>query len=349
MLGVRRFPASRFQRHAAKHLAKRLSLLAHGLCLLAVADTADTVSQNRVEEKPTVIVVVGAAGEEEFGKTFAKSAALWEKACLQAGVNYVALGPERTNDTSDVARLKQLLADEPKDSANELWLVLLGHGTFDGKEPRFNLRGPDVSATDLAEWLKPIHRRVAIIDAASASAPFMSKLSASNRVVVTATRSGYEQNYARFGLFISEAIADPNADLDKDGQTSLLEAFLAASRRVVEFYETEGRLATEHALIDDNGDGLGTPADWFRGIRAEKKAADNAPLDGLRAHQFHLVRSGPEQKMAPEVRERRDKLELAIAGLRERKASLKEDDYFRQLEELLLELAKLYGAEPEKP
>ena len=161
-------------------------------------------------------------------------------------------------------------------------------------------------------------------------------------MVITATRSGYEQNFARFGGFISKAISDPQADLDKDGQTSLLEAYLIASRQLAEFYKAEGRLATEHPLLDDNADGLGTPADWFRGIRAVKRARDGAALDGLRAHQFHLVRSGAEQKIAPEIRKRRDAIELQIARLRDSKASLPEDEYYSLLEPLVLELARLY-------
>jgi len=81
----------------------------------------------------------------------------------------------------------------------------------------------------------------------------LNKLSATNRVIITATRSGNEQNFARFGQYFAEAITSTDADLDKDGQVSLLEAFLIASRRTSEFYKVEGRLATEHALIDDNG------------------------------------------------------------------------------------------------
>jgi len=245
--------------------------------------------------------------------------------------------------------LKQMLAREPQELSSELWLVLIGHGTFDGKEARFNLRGPDLSASELEEWLKPFRRPLAVIDCASSSGPFLNKLSAPNRVVVTATRSGYEQNYARFGQFVAEAITDPNADLDKDGQTSLLEVFLAASQRVAEFYNAEGRLATEHALLDDNGDRLGTPADWFRGIRAVKKATDGAALDGLRAHQFHLIRSEQERKLSPETRARRDKLELGIARLRESKSQMSEDDYYQQLEELLTEVARLYDHGTAKP
>src|SRR5205085_8481038 len=143
-----------------------------------------------------------------------------------------------------------------------------------------------------------------------------------------------------FNRFISQSIADPEADLDKDGQTSLLEAFLMASRRVLEFYKAEGRLATEHALLDDNGDGLGTPADWFRGIHAVKKAANNAPLDGMRAHQWHLVRSKDDQKLSVEQRKRRDDLEVQIGKLRQQKASMPEDEYYKQLETLVTELSE---------
>lgn len=299
------------------------------------------VQANGSNGQATVIVAVGAAGEEEFGKEFTKWSGVWSKSSGQAGAKQVAIGLGPTNAITDLDRLKQSLAHEPTNSTAELWLVLIGHGTFDGKEAKFNLRGPDFSATELAEWLKPFRRPVVVINCASSSGPFINKLSAPGRVVVTATKSGAEQNYARFGQFIAGAIADPAADLDKDGQTSLLEAFLMASRQVSEFYETEGRLATEHALLDDNGDGLGTPADFFRGVRAVKKPASGGSVDGLRAHQIHLVRSAQEQKMPPEMRARRDDLERAIANLRDSKPQLGEEKYYHQLENLMLELAKV--------
>ena len=200
-----------------------------------------------------------------------------------------------------------------------LWIVLIGHGTYDGREAKFNLRGPDVTDLELSQWLAPIKRPVAVLDCTSASGPFLNRLSAPNRVIVTATRSGDELNFARFGQYLAETIADPNADLDKDGQVSLLEAFLTASNRVDEYYKTHAQLATEHALIDDNGDRLGTPADWFRGVRATQRAKDGAPLDGLRAHQLHLIRSDREQALPEADRRRRDELELALAALRDQK------------------------------
>src|SRR5687768_17002490 len=106
-----------------------------------------------------------------------------------------------------------------------------------------------------------------IVNCASGSGPFMNALSAPQRVVITATKSGQEQNFARFGDYFSSSISAPEADLDKDGQTSVLEVFLSAGHRVTEFYEQESRLATEHSLLDDTGDALGTPADWFQGVR----------------------------------------------------------------------------------
>ena len=296
----------------------------------------------------TVIVVIGAAGEDEYGQNFSRWAQLWEKACREAGAKQITIGSTNESQSTDYELLKQALANEQKESDSELWLVLLGHGTFDGKEARYNLRGPDLPATDLAAWLEPFRRPVALINCASSSGAFVSKLSAPGRVVITATKSGFEQNYARIGQFISEAIADPEADLDKDGQTSLLEAFLTAAYRVAEFYKTEGRLATEHPLLDDNGDGRGTPADWFKGIRAVKKAAEGATADGLRAHQFHLVRSRQERGLSPALRSKRDQLELAVAKLRESKGQLSEDEYYKRLEPLLIELASLYHQTSDK-
>ena len=318
-----------------------------GLLLALCIANAVTAFADSSENKPTVLLVIGAAGEEEFGKNFAEWAASWEKAARSAGAKQLTLGSQQAEGASDHDRLKQSLADEAKDGAGELWLVLIGHGTFDGKEAKFNLRGPDVTATELAAWLKPFRRPVAVINCASSSGPFLNQLSAPGRVVITATRSGTEQNYARFGEHFAAAIANPEADLDKDGQTSLLEAFLFASSRVAEFYKTEGRLATEHALLDDNGDGLGTPPDWFRGIRAVKRAKEGATLDGLRAHQFHLVRSEQERQMPAAVRAKRDELELSIARLRDAKTELSEAEYYRKLEPLLLALARLY--EQRKP
>ena len=312
-------------------------------CGRLLAQPASTVpNPQSVTEDQTVIVVVGAPGAQEYGAQFAKWAGLWEQACARSHARFIAIGLDESEGTSDRARLQEALTSHCEQTTAPLWLVLIGHGTFDGRTAKFNLRGPDISANDLAEWLKPMQRPVAVIDTASASAPFLKALSAPGRIVITATKSGFEQNFTRFGQYFAEAIIDPRADLDKDGQTSLLEAFLSASHATSEFYSAAGRLATEHALLDDNGDGLGTPAEWFRGIRPVQKARDDASLDGYRAHQLHLLSSGEEAAMPPDLRARRDQLELQVMELRDKKATLPEKEYFSRLELLLCEIARIY-------
>ena len=318
-----------------------IALLVGMLAIGAVCIRAPGAEQQETP-KTTVIVVVGATGTPEYAAQFGQWARLWEKACSRGEARFVTIGLDEGGESDDRTILQETLAAESKEISTALWLVLIGHGTFDGRTAKFNLRGPDVSADVLVEWLGPVLRPVVVINCASSSAPYLSKLSAPQRVVITATKSGFEQNYARFGQYFAGAIAEPEADLDKDGQTSLLEAFLTASGRVDEFYLAAGRLVTEHALLDDNGDGLGTRADWFRGIRPVNKAQDDAPLDGYRAHQFHLIRSESERKMPPDLRSKRDRLELEVMKLRDAKQEYSEDEYFSKLEALLYQITQIY-------
>ena len=304
--------------------------------LLAAAAHAQT------NEPRSLVLVIGAPGEPEYADQFSSWAGLWKKAAVKGGLQTIVIGEDKDKPDEDLGRFLGVLTNEVAKPVGELWLVFIGHGTFDGRSAKFNLRGPDLSAAALAAALKPCRRALVIIQCASASGPFLSALSAPGRVIITATRSGYEVNATRFGGYLAQAIADPAADLDKDGQTSLLEAFLAASRLVEQFYREQGRLITEHALLDDNGDGLGTPADWFRGVRAVKSAADAKAVDGLRTHQMFLVRGDVERQLSPEVRARRDELERELGALRSRKTKINEDEYYRQLEGILLETARLY-------
>jgi hypothetical protein len=290
----------------------------------------------------SVIVAVSAGGTPEYTSTFAEWAAHWQKAAAAAHAQTTMLGldPAQTNVRE---ALREALAKETAASAEPLWLVLLGHGTWDGQSGKFNVAGDDVSIADLHDWLAPVQRPLVFIAGFSAGGAFLKPLAGRDRIIVTATRAGSEENFARFGGFISAAIGDPSADLDKDGEVSVLEAWLTASRRVADFYKGEGRLATEHSLLEDNGDGLGTPPEWFEGIRAVKKPKAGA-ADGLRARQIHLVHSAQESALAPETRAKRDALELEVARLRERKSELPEKEYYAELEKLMLQIASLYEA-----
>ncbi len=302
----------------------------------------------RAADRPTVIVVQGAPGTDTYGADFTKSADNWADAAKKAGADFTLIGrdPSPADSSDDKDRLKKALDDAAKDPANPLWLVLIGHGTSDGHDAKFNLRGADVSDTELALWLKPLARPLAVIDCSEASSPFLTRLSAPNRVIITATRASSEVNYCRFGLYFSEAIADPAADLDKDGQVSLLEAFLSAAARTTDFYKREGRLATEHSLLDDNGDKMGISADWFDGIRPSHAAQNGAPLDGAHARQWSLVLSPEEEAMPADLRAQRDALELDLEALHNRKQFLSEENYYTQLDPLLLQIAHIYAQEP---
>lgn len=290
-----------------------------------------------------LLVVVGAPGETQFGSNFVAQAEAWVRlgSRIQARTRSIGLDAPGTND---LEQLQSALGSLATNGASPLLLVFIGHGTHDGRDARFNLRGPDVTATNLLDWLRPITRPTAILNTASASAPFLKVLSRSNRVVVTATRSGNEVNATRLGAHLATALEDPKADLDQDGDVSVLEAFLSAATRTAESYKAEGRLATEHPLIDDNADTLGTPADWFRGTRATKKPQGGAAPDGLKAHQFALIPGTDSARLTPEQRARRDELEAEILRLRESRPEPPDDAYYAKLESLLLEIARLSTA-----
>jgi hypothetical protein len=287
-----------------------------------------------------VIVVVGADGSEEYTEHFDLWANRWKSAAAHTKLTVIDNKDENSNDKTAIKNNCQEIASD--DTVSEIWLVLIGHGTFDGKRAKFNLQGPDVDASELGAWLKPIKRRVVIVNCFSSSSPFINELSGENRIVVTATKSGYQYNFSRFGKYLSEAINDPAVDLDKDGQTSLLESFCAASESTAAFYEQEKRLATETSLLDDNGDGRGTPGNWFDGVRATRQPKKGI-ADGLAANQVFLQRRGGEATLSVENRTKRDELEKKLVLVRARKSKLDETQYLTQIEPIMIELAQLYA------
>lgn len=312
----------------------------------AQSENSETKANPESDPKPTVLVVVGAEGAEEYGEKFLAAAASWGKASEVAEANFKSIGVDST--TTDNHRdlleetLKELTAEK---NAGPLWLVLIGHGTFDGRVAKFNVRGPDFTDLELAEWLKDFDRPLAVINTSSASGPFLSSLAGKDRVVITATKSAFEVFYARFGEYFAEAIAGlEDADVDNDDQVSLLEAFLYSADQVAQFYEMQGRLATEHALIDDTGDGMGTRPDWFEGVRATRVAKSGADPDGELAHQWVLVPNAFERQLSAEQKSKRDDLERKLRNLVRRRQELGEEAYYAQVEPILVEIAKIYDS-----
>jgi len=287
-----------------------------------------------------LLLVQGAPGTEEYATLFERQAVAWQEAAAKAGATFTRLGHE--GDAEDLPALEAALQKAAASETGQFWLVFLGHGTFDGREAKFNLRGPDLTPGWLAERLQPLKRELVLIHTGSASGAFLKPLAGPKRTIVTATKGGDEVFYCRFGEHFAPAIAGlAEADLDQDQQVSVLEAFLHASRRAAEFYQNEDRLATEHALIEDNGDGTGTRAEVFEGTRPAAAPAGSAP-DGARAGQIVLVLSEDEARLTDAQRTRRDELERRLETLKAARAAKGEDVFFAELETLLRELAEMY-------
>jgi hypothetical protein len=222
-------------------------------------------------------------------------------------------------------------------AGDQLFVLLIGHGSATGGESRFNVPGPDITAADFARLLQRFgDQMVVFVNASSASGDFVKALSGPRRVVVTATKSPMERNESVFARHFVDAFAGDGADVDKDGRISVLEAFEYARREVARSYEEENRLQTEHALLDDNGDGVGTGA-------PDGKAPDGKTPDGGVARAIYLsagraVANASDPRIAALLKEK-DALEARIAALRARKASMDSTAYERELEQLLVELA----------
>ena len=221
------------------------------------------------------------------------------------------------------------------DPADQLFVVLIGHGSSRGDEAKINLPGPDMTATDFVALLDAWPGgRIVFVNTASASGGFIAALAGPDRVIVTATKSGYERNRAVFGRFFVQAYAEGGGDTDKDGRLSVLEAFGFANSEVARAYEAGNTLQSEHAVLDDDGNGEGSRAPAASGGDGGLAATTFlGPRGGAAA-----VAASSDPRLAP-MYDRRTRIEAQIAALRDRKDSMDEAAYDRALEDLLVDLA----------
>ena len=348
-------------------LSYSVSLSPNALAQDATQPPVETPSETPSPESPQqLILVIGAPGTDEYATNFKTWAERWEAAAQRGGITCTVIGKRHSepsvsatpavapepaaaatsnSEESDAAKLFQAIESLSSTKSSEpLWIVFLGHGTFDGRTASWNLHGPDITAEGLATACQKLERPLATVVCSSCSAPFINVLSGPDRIVVTATKDGNQIQYSRFGDAMSTAISTLEADINRDGQTSLLEAWLFASRRTAEFYKTEGRLATEHSLIDDNGDGKGVRSELYVGDRIVDNAENPELIDGRNAARWHFVRSDEERRLSVEQREERNTLEAQVEQLRKQKSSLPEDEYLKQLEVIAVQLAEIYEA-----
>jgi len=305
----------------------------HAITLMLVLSFAGVAcAQKSSDPNKFAVIVNGAGGEAVYAKQFEE----W------TGQLSSVLSSRFGFDTKQLTVLKGATAEDVKraftalktqlDANNVLFVFLIGHGSFDGKESKFNLVGPDLAAADYNAMLSslPTHR-VVVFNMSSSSGEFIKSLSAKGRIVITATKSGQETNATRFTGFLITALNATDADTDQDGHTSVLEAFVYANRLTADFYKQAGRLATEHAMFDDNGDGVGR----------EKLEAGEGLL--ARATYLDSLSTGEAAASAATGRllKERTRLEGEIEQLIARKGSMAETEYETTLERLFVELAKV--------
>jgi hypothetical protein len=212
-----------------------------------------------------------------------------------------------------------------------LFVMLIGHGSGSGPEAKFNLVGPDLSAAEWNGLLQPVAARIVFVDTSSASAGFLKALAAPERVVITATNSPAQVYHPVFGEAFVQALTASDADLDKNDRISLWEAFVYASRLVEQHYQRAGHLATEHAVLDDTGEGVGRDA-------AAKPAG--ATLSSLTYLDLPAVTRSADPAVQALI-DRRDALSRQIDDLRRRQAFLPAAEFEQAFEKLALELAQV--------
>ena len=321
------------------HMATSLALFVLALGSMLGAQAPET-------PKPRLILVTGAAGTEEYGQQFNAAATQWTELAQARHWQLTSIagssaGESAGNEITQHDQLRQAIDAGIQDASTQLWIVLIGHGTSERGLDKFNLVGPDVSAKEFSQWLSGINKPLIFIACASSSAPFLPQLSGPKRVIVTATKSGSENNYSRFGQQLAVSLLDAATDIDHDDEVSLLEAFLAASAKTEQVYREQSRLTTEHALLDDNGDKLGTSADFFKGVRAVKVAQGGKQPDGAIAARILLSVLPDAPKFTDEQLQARADIEVQLDALRAARPNPPTEEYWNQLEQLLIKLAEL--------
>jgi hypothetical protein len=291
-----------------------------------------------------LLVVTGLSGERSFATSFGTAATTllttarnrWEVPTDQAIWLAESIAAGDSGEVRGIATREAIAAAVDSIVARSaegdvVLVVLIGHGSGEGAESRLSLPGPDPTAAEYGRWLdRLVGRRVAIINGASASGDFLAVLSAPGRVVITATRSATERNATTFMRHFTHGIASGEADANRDGQLTLLEAYDYARRSVDEAYTADSRLLTEHAQLDDDGDGNGT-------------ADTSVPeaTDGRVAARIVLgARAAPVSPRVAVLLAERRALEGEVEALRRTRDRHEADAYADALEALLVAIAE---------
>jgi hypothetical protein len=284
-----------------------------------------TAPSSAFAQQTHLLVITGVPGDEEHAQKFQTWAATFIDAAKKKDAVPDANITSLSDKQSTRAGVEKAFADlgsrvKPGDA---VFILLLGHGSFNGTQAFFNLPGPDLT---VEEWNKLLTKlpaqRVAFVNTASSSGAFLPTIAAPGRVIVTATKTGGERNETQFPEFFVAAYNDPAADRDRNGHVSVAEAFEYAKTKVVQAFQQKGLLLTEHAVMDDGGEGHLASTLFLGTGRAEGALAVDLSNPAVKA----LV-------------DEKDAIDAQIAALKLKKSSMDDAQYEAQLEKLLTELA----------
>lgn len=296
------------------------------------------------QSRTSLVVISGVSGDKRIAADFHAwsgdlvGAARSRFALPDSNVWYFSEDSTRGRGRSTKANIQGALARIAAGSreGDRVVIILFGHGNAQGDVTRVNLPGPDMTVDDFAMVLRAVRGTVVFVHTGSASGEFAKALAGPNRVIITATRSPREQNETYFPRHFVRALATGAGDSDKDGRVSILEAYSYARKEVERFFEQDNRLASEHAQLEDDGDGV-----------ARSDASEKGP-DGQRARSLFLDPPGGAalagNPAAARLNEERRLIEGRIDALRARRASMSEDAYQQALEPLMVELAEKTAA-----
>ena len=308
-----------------------------GVATLALACATAAAAEERY-----ALIVAGASG----GSTYLEQYGRWTTALSNILVDRMKFDPSAITVLGDKGNTERLATAENVRAAlaafqrrmsrdDLLFVFLIGHGTFDGVDAKFNLIGRDLESSEWAAALRSVPGRLVVVNTTAASFPFIERLSAPRRIVISATDSALQRYDTVFPEYFIKAFEDEAADIDKNGRTSVWEAFAAATAGVRRYYQQRGQLATERALLDDNGDGIG------------KEAADPG-ADGSTASRTYLDHALPGAAPTDEVMlkllQRRTALETEAEELKIRRSFLPPEEYAREFERVMIELARVSRA-----
>ena len=287
-----------------------------------------------------LLVITGVGGDDEHTQNFHKWATTIIEAAKDKGgltdatITYLGDKPEldaaRIKARSTRDNVQKAFADlaAKAQTADEVIVILIGHGSFDGKTGAFNLAGPDLTADDYANLLGAMKsERVVFVNTSSSSGAFLQPLAGPGRTIITSTKTGGEKNEPVFAQYFADAFKDSTADTDRNGRISVAEAFEYAKSKAVATYTKAGTILTEHATLDDSREGKFAATLYLESDRA--RSEKNARV------------SNPELRA---LLEQQRVLEDQVTALKLKKDGMPAAEYDQQMENLLTELALKSGA-----